>query len=639
MSVRLPALSALFALLTPLLTAEEPSGKYSSLATLVAQTHVRSLETRKKQRLAIIARKPWPGGPWGDTLWALAALYQGEKTAEANSILLKNAKTFTDASATTEGATFLPEDLPKQSPWAYFALPDYVRILCLFRKDSPHFPGRLTAETEAAMKAALWLWAKSESRAADATPENLLVLHGTENHDLTLRPNYYLIASVLKDDPAYATLKYDDGKTPAEHFAAYNSFFRKWAAERAKYGLWVEIGADTYQKYSYPALFNLADLPPDPIIKKQFHMLLDLAFIEEAQISVHGRRGGGRSRAGYGKNSFEAYKNLLYAPEGKPAGSSHSSVIETGAYQLPAAAIALRNIEFPAKEPFVISNRVLGELEEGEGHRLAADSALVNYAWRTPSLLLGSTLQNPALAFPDGTLRYSGISRQDRWCGVIFQNENFSAIYPELQKLPGGRAQHPFWSFQHENVLLIQRILPDRNKLGSYNTGWIGIRVSGKDMEMAERDGWIFVEKGHGYAAVRFLDSDYNWDDTGRLAIPKAHDMKTSASRIAMITGDLETHGDFGKFQETILATPITVSPEAVTIRGGIAGADIRFPSYDPRQPAAFTLPETNGKPLDLRTANTFLSPYLRGKFGSPRISVKVGPIRQTYDFAKSVIE
>ena len=63
-------------------------------------------------------------------------------------------------------------------------------------------------------------------------------------------------------------------------------------------------------------------------------MLMDVAFVEEAQISVHGRRGGGRSRAHYG-NAFESYKNLLYAPEGKPAGSSHSKVIETSRYQLP----------------------------------------------------------------------------------------------------------------------------------------------------------------------------------------------------------------------------------------------------------------------------------------------------------------
>ena len=121
---------------------------------------------------------------------------------------------------------------------------------------------------------------------------------------------------------------------------------------------------------------------------------------------MHGRRGGGRSRAYPGANGFESYKNLLFASEGQPAGSSHSRVIETSRYQLPAEAILLRKRAFPAAEPFVIRNRVLGELETARsedevGQRLAADSALVNYAYRTPHYLFGSTLQNPALTMPD----------------------------------------------------------------------------------------------------------------------------------------------------------------------------------------------------------------------------------------------
>jgi len=57
----------------------------------------------------------------------------------------------------------------------------------------------------------------------------------------------------------------------------------------------------------------LHELAPDPVIRERFGLLLDLAFIEEEQISVKGRRGGGRSRADYEANAFESYKNLLYA--------------------------------------------------------------------------------------------------------------------------------------------------------------------------------------------------------------------------------------------------------------------------------------------------------------------------------------
>ena len=188
-------------------------------------------------------------------------------------------------------------------------------------------------------------------------------------------------------------------------------------------------------------------------------------------------------------------------------------MIETSRYQLPAAAILLRKLEFPAREPFVIRNRVLGELEpsrpgDGEGRRHAADSALVNYAYRTPHYLLGSTLQNPALSMPDPetgepVLKYAGISRQNRWCGMLFDDpasDEICAVYPVIEKTRGGRPQHPHWSVQHENVLLLQRIAPQTRKAH-------GVLQHGKDqhpfprpeLEKVEEGGWIFAGNGKAF--------------------------------------------------------------------------------------------------------------------------------------------
>jgi hypothetical protein len=68
---------------------------------------------------------------------------------------------------------------------------------------------------------------------------------------------------------------------------------------------------------------------------------------------------------------------------------------------------------------------VLGKLasrgKDGEAQGIAPDSALVNYAWRTPHYLLGGTLQNP-------TLEYSGISRQKRWCGLLFHDPSSATV-------------------------------------------------------------------------------------------------------------------------------------------------------------------------------------------------------------------
>ena len=126
-------------------------------------------------------------------------------------------------------------------------------------------------------------------------------------------------------------------------------------------GLWVEIGSNTYQKYSWPSLINLYDLSPDKTVRQQFKKLLDLAFIEEEQIAVKGRRGGGRSRAQYGSNPFEQIKNLYYADSPAPVRVGHSKVFETSDYKLPAAAILLRQSTFPLKKAILVKNKVLGE--------------------------------------------------------------------------------------------------------------------------------------------------------------------------------------------------------------------------------------------------------------------------------------
>jgi hypothetical protein len=584
----------------------------------------------------------------------LSALYLNEKTEDANERLLARAREYVDlhrSDAVT--SRFEPEEAT-ETPWSYFALTDYVRILCLFHSKSPHYPGRLTAETEAAMKEALWHWVKTESTVEWASLNNLLLLLGTENHDLTRRPNHYLISSILKDDPAFRDRRYYDGHTPAEHAEAYQRFFREWPRKRAGTGLWIEIGSNTYQKYSWPALFNLHDLAPDRIIRNQFGMLLDLACVEEAQISVNGRRGGGRSRAAGGRNGFESYKNLLYAPENRAAHSSHSKVIETSLYQAPAAAILLRKREFPTAEPFVIRNRVLGEQapnrpRDGKANRFASDSALVNYAYRTPHYLLGSTLQDPSLTLASTDPKtgvpqwgYGGISRQKRACGMLFEDPSGDqdyAIYPVIEQTRGGRPQHSFWSVQHENVLILQRIAPQtRRRFGSYSTGVVGICFDGEGFEKLETKGWIFASHKGVFVAVRFLDGPHQWDETRKTVNPANFDHSTDTSRILFHAGDITSHQSFKSFQQAVLSNQLTITSDQVEYRVGRVGkkaTQLVVTRFDVTAPNAFTLPTVNGKPINLRPEMTWHSPYLNGRFGDGKVSIRVGPVEQVLDFSR----
>lgn len=615
---------------------------------LVAQTHAASLKLREESLRRTIAKQTcWPGGTWGENLWCLAALYLNEKVDEANARLLEQANGFLASKPATVPPTS-PENHGRV-PWTFFSVTDYVRTLCLFHSKSPQFPGRLKPETEAAMKESLWLWISGECRLADAQMDDLFLLLGTENHDLNRRPSYYLVTSLLKDDPAYRDRKLADGHITAEHADAYTNYFREWPRRRAQTGLWAEVGSNTYQKYSWPALFNLHELAPDPLIRHRFGLLLDLAFIEEAQLSVNGRRGGGRSRADYGPHPFQAYKNLLHAVDGRPAGSSHSRVIETSRYQLPAEAILLAARESSPAGPVVIRNRVLGELAEpgqdqpdhAGGQRLAADSALVNYAYRTPHYLLGSTLQNPALSMTDPdtgapVLKYAGISRQKRTCGLLFDNPaspTISQVHPVVEDTAGGRPQHSFWSVQHENVLLLQRIAARKNgALGSYSTGKLGIRFDGSDLEKIDEGGWIFASNGNAFVGVKFLDGGHLWDEKKTEAHPATFAGPGDTTRILLHAGDLASHPSFERFRATVRDHSLQVTADKVDYRFG--ARQIEMTRYDAAAPETFTLPRIDGHPLDLRPTAAYHGPVLNGQLGDDRITVTVGSLRRVLDFS-----
>lgn len=143
------------------LHAEESLQLPPDVAKLVADTHAESLKLREDALRKTIAKDTcWPTGVWGDNLWCLAALSLNEKVDAANARLLKRAKECI-ASKPASAPRTSPEN-PGNLPWTFFSVTDYVRTLYLFHSKSPHFPGRLKPETEAAMKETLWLWASTE---------------------------------------------------------------------------------------------------------------------------------------------------------------------------------------------------------------------------------------------------------------------------------------------------------------------------------------------------------------------------------------------------------------------------------------------------------------------------------------------
>jgi hypothetical protein len=658
----LPNLFTLFALVlaacgvSPLSRASDraATGKYAKYEEVVAETHATSLRMRKEALNGYLNQDPAKRFPssekWGGILWSMVALYLDERTDEANQLVrdLTNEYLAKYRSGEISRVWYNPEagiDLP----FSFFAGAEYVRMLYLFGSDSKFFPGRLKPETEKAMKDMMWIIVSEKSKITETTSEQLLVYHGTENHDILRRPYFYLMNYLFMIDPEYRDRAYADGFKAKDHYEAYNQYFLARPGMRAMAGHWVEAGSNTYQKYTPPSILNMAELAPDPVVRKRYKMLLDLIFIEEAQISVYGRRGGGRSRADFGGNSWESTKNIMYGEAiGKSFGSSHNKIFETSNYQLPASAIALRKIEFPTDEPFEIINRTLGEREnieyeadEDPRNVIKLNGRHLNYAYRTPHYLIGGHLQNP-------TLEYLGIARQYRWSGMLFHRRNegyeagnpqhpieVSAIGPWYNKasLKAGRPLSPIWGVNYKNVMLTQRI-PKGENGGSYNTGPVYIKFLGDNLKKTEKDGWIFASDGKAFAAIKFLDDEYTWNDKKDEAQPKDQSLDTK-HRYLIHAGDIQSHGSLEKFREQILANKLIVEANQVRYTSDSENIDLTMYLYDPGNPKAFQVPFINGKPLDLTPESTYKSPYINSAFNEKKVTVTVGPIKEVYDFGE----
>jgi hypothetical protein len=234
------------------------------------------------------------------------------------------------------------------------------------------------------------------------------------------------------------------------------------------------------------------------------------------------------------------------------------------------------------------------------------------------------------------TLKYAGISRQKRACGLLFDDPSsskISEIFPAVEHIGGGRSQHSFWSVQHENILILQRIARvGKSNLGSYNTGKLGIRFDGADLEKVEEDGWIFAGNGRAFVGVKFLDGGYQWDAKRVEANPAKFAGPGDTTRILLHAGDAASHGSFARFREALRSNPLKVTTDKVDYRFGTQRIEMN--RYDAAAPEKFMLPSISGKPVDLRPATTYQSPYLNGAFGSDKITVTVGPITRILDLS-----
>lgn len=599
-----------------------------NLQTLVEETWAKSKALRGEALAKRIA--PEAGKVNGPDNW-MAALQQKKWLPEANAFIRTSV---TDLAAT--------------KPYADWSTTWY----CYFGPGGK-FPDRLETETSVLLKEKMWGFAnywlnpagipekpdgsfvQNMTKYQNGKPYELLPLDwskmwGNENHEIRYKPPMYLALDVLRKDPAYAKRSID-GKTVEEWFAILKPHLIDMLRDRVMVGLWAEPGSG-YAHITYENLVRLCSVAPDPEIRQVAKMVLDLVFIEEEALSVNGSRGGGRSRAGRpGHNKHAGSQSLVY---GEGTGDGRFSIeYELSDYQAPAVAVALRRAKRAVK-PYVIYNRLPGETrKELPMPSYARESRLINYVYRTPGYSLGCALLNP-------NVTYHPSSDQQRSSTLLFQSGQF--IYPTQKNIPStvasGRSGKAFWSIQHENVMMLQQF-GDSQRVEDMRVSFSG------GLNIVDREGWIFAAAKSGYAAIRFIDpaagaaaTAYQWDADFKphWSLPQDERMAKPTGKFLPIlfhAGDPSRDGSFEQFQKLILEGKIMIdrANSRIDYQPKARAAITWFydQSAKPLKPAL-----VNGQPPNLQPALLFDSPFMKAKFGEPKVYVGAGPYRAVYDFS-----
>ena len=589
-----------------------------------------AMDARCEQVMSRQATSPYPpDGPWRYTDQALGALWVGgEHLAAGNQAILELLQKY-PVDPDPERQPGDPERMDYH--WQINLL---HRIWWLFSHNAERFPGRLTPAAEQALLQIFWDSSRRHCRLALANPEHTWYVWGSENHSAMLWSGFWGSAQILAAQPDYRDRTYEDGTTPLEMAAAWDTFFKRYAAERAGHGLLVEI-ASTYNKYTLQGWYNMVDFAGDPVLRQRLRALLDLFWADWAIEQLDGVRGGAGHRIYPGRTSslgaFSSGTGLRWLYFGLGGSTYHPAHLccATSTYRPPLLVYDLA-LDANGRGSYTYCSRRVGlnllpKPADADWQTYVLDpdrGGIARVTYATPDFVLG-TSQIPAR--PSG--EWAKISSQNRWTGVIFGGARDSRIYFQPGKPQTGSEYNSHWSALHEGTLLVQKLREQER-----GAGW---RVwFSEDLKRVEQDGWIFCVAPRAYAAVKVVSGGYHWEADR----PEQHREGTQTgdpgnwllcddayTPVILEVARATEYADLPAFQQAILAAKLRLEGPVLTYPSRTATC--RWYT-DESQP-----PEIAGEPIDYAPKLAWDSPFIQGEWGGTKVTLQYHGRREVLDF------
>ena len=604
------------------------------------------LGERREQALKQLEAKPWPTS--GIALY-VARMYGGYWTSHpdsANQAAKDLAVYFYKEDAAEKAAASAGKDYAAMEfHWQAYQI---ERLIFLFGAQGVYQPGRMSPDAEQTLKKVLWTWTSDRAGRVLFEPANDWKVWGSENHHLMNWFSLWGALKLLAGDADYAGKNFADGSSVPELKTDADAYFKRWIQNRATRGLLVECNSPGYAKYSFGGIYNFVDFADDPELRRLAREFLDLYWTEWALEEIQGVRGGSRHRSypGQATRSGSAIElagyhfGKLVSPE--PCLHPSALCTMTTSYVPPffVQEIVKRREELGVYE---INSRLPGRLDP---HRPALfnyfsdpkhplfrpqgsyclDSecrSMLRKTYVTPDFVLGTTMVTPLDA-----KEWAGISSQNRWDGVIFKDDKPIAAdhqipYIFLQPaIPNeGSMYNTEWSVMDKGVLLIQR-LKQAAPQGNQQV-WFSL-----DLPHIEREGWIFVEAPHAYAAVKVIDGGSTWEkDRAELwRNPNQFNPKygsallipnNNLSPIILEVSSKKGYSDFNAFQNEILHNKFSSSTKRVDYESNHYQNSLTF------FPDQSQMPLLNGQTVVLENPKGFSGGTLDADFGGKTVTLK----------------
>ncbi|MCC6681488.1 MAG: hypothetical protein IT445_11360 [Phycisphaeraceae bacterium] len=526
--------------------------------------------------------------------------------ADANAALIDNCRYYLDhPQARTDRDSF------------YWGTDVLCRIVEYFGSKGSRSPGRLSSEAEDIIYEMMWTYCNQMSRlTGELSPEfeqsQTWYIHESENHHIQLFSTLWHFLKLLRDHPQYRDRQFDDDHALTEHHDAWTAYSREYLRQRAKNGLFVEIANRGYNMATLKGIYNIYDFSPDPILRQRAMYLLDLYWATWAQEQLDGVRGGAQTRVYQGRRSlFGAAEGLdgvaryyLGYETQHPLQYNEFTVI-TSEYRMPLVVMDIA-LDPQGRGVYEIRQRPLG-LAQGSyyanpDYRLRTDfGGILRYSFCCPEFIMG-TLMCSELTREKWTL----ISSQNRWQGVVFDGDPDARIFPQCQADDGKTTFHDQWSVQRQGTMITQKAADSRGA-GAMRVWFAAAGLS----EPVERDGMVFAQSSGAFAAVRVVEGGYQWDESPQNESGRWLRCEVDTSPVIIEAARQSDYSDFETFINAVTASPCRYSEQRHLTYRGLGGDEFTFfADYSQN-------PQINGSNIDYAPANVFDSPFVQSPWDS----------------------